>query len=190
MASLRPQCVKCLQRIKWHTEANRCNLFQIFNNSQRTDINSLWPSYAIWQHRSRSGSTLAQELACCLTPTKILHEPMLTSHQWDLVAFTWGQFHRKCARYFSLIIVWKVTNLRLQLHLQGPMGLSVQSQYIYKRLPSLIIFSFTYKINISISSGGLTWKLDNLLPAIQYLHTSNTEATIQLVMFTATVDDL
>ena len=26
--------------------------------------------------------------------TKALPEPMLTNNQWDLVAFTWGQFHR------------------------------------------------------------------------------------------------
>ena len=26
--------------------------------------------------------------------TKPLHEPMLINHQWERVAFTWGQFHR------------------------------------------------------------------------------------------------
>ena len=34
-------------------------------------------------------------------------EPILTSHQWGLVAFTYhGQSHRKCPRYLSLI--WKL----------------------------------------------------------------------------------
>ena len=45
--------------------------------------------------------------------TKPLPGPMLTYHQWGLVAFTWGQFHEKCSRYLSLAII----DLRLQLHL-------------------------------------------------------------------------
>ena len=39
--------------------------------------------------------------------TKPLPQPMLTNHQWGLVAFTWGQFHRKYWRYLSLIWVSK-----------------------------------------------------------------------------------
>ena len=39
--------------------------------------------------------------------TKPLPEPMLTYHQWSLVAFTWGQFHMKCSRYLPLTWVWK-----------------------------------------------------------------------------------
>ena len=36
-------------------------------------INSLWPSYAIWWHRS--GSTLAQVMACCLAaPSHYLNQ--------------------------------------------------------------------------------------------------------------------
>ena len=40
--------------------------------------------------------------------TKSLPEQMLTNHQWVLLAFTWGKFHRKCSRYPCLIIVWKL----------------------------------------------------------------------------------
>ena len=40
--------------------------------------------------------------------TKPLPESMLTNHQWDLVAFTWGYFDRKCLRYLSLIWVSKL----------------------------------------------------------------------------------
>ena len=50
--------------------------------------------------------------------TKPLPKPMLTNHQWGLVPFTWGQFHRKYSRY-KLDICLKITNLRLQTHLQG-----------------------------------------------------------------------
>ena len=32
----------------------------------------------------------------------------LFSHLWGLVAFTGGQFHRKCSRYFSLKWIWKL----------------------------------------------------------------------------------
>ena len=45
--------------------------------------NSLWPSVAIWQHRS--GSTLAQVMACCLTaPSHYLHQCWLiiSGVQW------------------------------------------------------------------------------------------------------------
>ena len=33
-----------------------------------------------------------------LAPSHYLNQ-CLTNHHWDLVAFTWGQFHRKCPRY-------------------------------------------------------------------------------------------
>ena len=42
------------------------------------------------------------------TGTKPLPEPVLTNHHWSLLAFTWGQFHRKCSRYISLIWFWNL----------------------------------------------------------------------------------
>ena len=33
---------------------------------------------------------------------------MLINHQWGLVAFTWGQFHRKHSKYLSLILLWEL----------------------------------------------------------------------------------
>ena len=35
--------------------------------------------------------------------SKALPEPTLTKRQWGLLTFAWGQFHRKCPRYVSLI---------------------------------------------------------------------------------------
>ena len=32
---------------------------------------------------------------------------MLWIHQWGPVAFAWGEFHRECSRYLSLVWVWK-----------------------------------------------------------------------------------
>ena len=50
-------------------------------SSVRWWLNSLWPSDAIWRHRS--GSTLAQVMASALLPdgTKPLPEPLLTCHK-------------------------------------------------------------------------------------------------------------
>ena len=44
-------------------------------------LNSLWPSDAIWRHRS--GSTLAQVMACCLTaPSHYLNQYWLKTSVW------------------------------------------------------------------------------------------------------------
>ena len=57
------------------------------NLSSSRWVNSLWFSNAIWLHRS--GSTLAQVMACCLsTPCHYWPEPRLTYHQVCSVAFT------------------------------------------------------------------------------------------------------
>ena len=42
-----------------------------------------------------------------LSSTKPLPEPMMTYHQWGLVAFTCGQFHEKNSRYLSLTLISK-----------------------------------------------------------------------------------
>ena len=50
-------------------------------------------------------STLVQIMVC----RHMAPEPMLINHQWGIVAFTWGLFHKKCSRkYVSLIRVWKL----------------------------------------------------------------------------------
>ena len=59
----------------------------------------------MWWHRS--GSTLAQVMACCLTHRAI---PMLTNHQWGLLALILQQFYRRCSWYLSLISVWILLN--------------------------------------------------------------------------------
>ena len=43
-----------------------------------------------------SWSTLAQVMVYCLMA------PMSTAHRWGLMAFSWGQFHKKCSKYISL----------------------------------------------------------------------------------------
>ena len=72
-------------------------------------VNSLWPSDVIWHFRTwvniGSGNGLLPD------SNKPLPEPMLIYHQRGLVAFTGGQYHRKCSRYLSLIPVWKLEQL-------------------------------------------------------------------------------
>ena len=58
----------------------------------------------------------SQEADVSLSHSAVLHykyciilEPMLTSHQRGLVTFIYGQFHRKCSRYYLSLI--SVTNI-------------------------------------------------------------------------------
>ena len=44
-------------------------------------------------------------LACCLKHQVITWTIIETSHQWDLVAFTWQQFHSECPSYYSVYIM-------------------------------------------------------------------------------------
>ena len=62
-------------------------------------FNSLWPTDAMWLHRS-SGSTLVQVMACCLTAvTAPSYYPKLTNHQLGVV--TWRQFHTKLPHWWN-----------------------------------------------------------------------------------------
>ena len=70
-------------------------------------VNSLWPSDAKWWHRS--GSTLAQVMACCLMA--ISHHP---NQCWPLIsevlqmAFTCEKFCSECPIFYSAYWVWKL----------------------------------------------------------------------------------
>ena len=70
-------------------------------------ISPLRPGDTMKWHRS--GSTLVQAMACCLTsPSHCLNKPMLTYYWWGSVAITCEQFHRKCFGYQSAKWVWKL----------------------------------------------------------------------------------
>ena len=71
---------------------SRCSLDLVKWSMIAWHINSLWPSDAIW--RQRSGSTLVQVMACCLTaPSHYLNQCWLTISevQWHSPA---GNFTR------------------------------------------------------------------------------------------------
>ena len=72
-----------------HTTLTQCGL-----------VNSLRPSDTIWRHRS--GSTLVQVMACCLTaPSHYLNQCWLISEvQW--------QFHKRYLRHESPELYWKL----------------------------------------------------------------------------------
>ena len=61
-------------------------------------LNTLWPSDAIWWHRS--GSTLVQVIACCLTVTSPYQNQWWLVHSGALWTFI---FHKEWSRYQSLI---------------------------------------------------------------------------------------
>ena len=64
------------------------------------------PGDAIWWHKTVS--TLDRAITCCLMTPSPSPGPILTDHQWGLVAFMWGQFHRKYSRFLFLIWVLKL----------------------------------------------------------------------------------
>ena len=86
------------------------------------NVNSLWPGHAIWQHKS--GSTLDQVMACCLTaPSHYLNQCWLII-KGGPVAFSWEQFHWKCSRYQLVKRVW---NYNFEIISTFPRGQWVKS---------------------------------------------------------------
>ena len=65
--------IECHRQMRFHGIGDRFPMIFSFSHAkvlpcfqQLSLVNSLWPSDAIWQHRSVS--TLAQVMACCLPP--------------------------------------------------------------------------------------------------------------------------
>ena len=55
---------------------------------------------------------------------------MMLNHQWGLVAFTWGQFNKKCLRYLSLIWFWKLYEWTARRQLKSPQSLPGRSIHL------------------------------------------------------------
>ena len=64
---------------------------------------------------------------------KPLSEPMLTCHQWGLVVFTWGLFHRKYFWFLPFIWVWKLLIQDYSHISQGLISYNVVEQ-LYMRI--------------------------------------------------------
>ena len=88
--------------------------------------NSLWPSDSIWQRRS--GSTLAQVRAWCLTAPSHYQKKktMLTGELWNLVVFTGGQIQEEMLKIYILNMMFKITSLKLLPYIPGLNELSRQ----------------------------------------------------------------
>ena len=54
-------------------------------------------SHPLWRHKWSANCLLSDG-------NESLAEPMLTNHQWSLVAFTWGQFHKKYLNELNIIL--------------------------------------------------------------------------------------
>ena len=81
-------------------------------------INSLWPSETIWWHKS--GSTLAQVMAWCLTaPSHYLNQCWLiiSKVQWHS---SWVQLYQKYLSHQSLKLAWKLLIKFLFSNVPGP----------------------------------------------------------------------
>ena len=100
--------IRCIRQCSLIISFNFIELFPCNFVALRLEwnLNSLWPSDAIW--RQRSGSTLAQVMACCLTAASHYLNQMLTDHQWSPVTFILGQFHKRCLNRQLLKHVWKL----------------------------------------------------------------------------------
>ena len=64
--------------------------------------------------------------------TKPLPEPMLTYHQWGLMAFTWGQFYRKCSMHLSILDM----SLKITYKLSMITIISPRSQWVNPLTPT------------------------------------------------------
>ena len=77
-----------------------------------TNFNSLWPSYAIWRHRT--GATLVQMMAPGHHPNQ--HWLIISKDQWKSPG---GNFHKKYLNHQSLKMTLKMTNPKFHSTLPG-----------------------------------------------------------------------
>ena len=77
-----------------------------------TNFNSLWPSYAIWRHRT--GATLVQIMAPGHHPNQ--HWLIISKDQWKSPG---GNFHKKYLSHQSLKMTLKITNPKFHSTLPG-----------------------------------------------------------------------
>ena len=103
------------------------------------EINSLWPSDAKWRHKS--GTTLAQVTACCLTAIY---------HQYSPVTFIWGQFrtdnssinHLKELQKFCIQILFKFSR-----------GRWVQISVVISSLSGSVSFRVEFQLPVQHTQG-------------------------------------
>ena len=89
-------------------------------------VNSFWPRDAIWHQwchmASQNMVNIGWGIGLLTDSNKPIHQPMLTNNHWCLVAFTSGQFHRKCSRQIFFDKSLKIINENYSHISQGPMS--------------------------------------------------------------------
>ena len=75
------------------------------------------------------------------------NEPMLTYHQWGLVAFIWGQFHKRYLSHHSLKLAWKLPKIKLK----SPRGQWVKNELIKLAWYLLMVKQINREMHIHIS---------------------------------------
>ena len=113
-------------------------------NTDETMFNSLWPSDAIW--RQRSGSTLAQVMACCLTaPSHYL------TQCWLIISkVQWHSFKGKFTRHTSAINHWNyLENWVPKISFKFPRGQWVKWNPQINN-PLFLCCGFTENLNVTV----------------------------------------
>ena len=97
--------------------------WKCMNGTKIQGVNSLWPSDTIWRHRS--GSTLAQVRACCLTAPShylnqcwlIISEVQWQSHEGNITRDTSAMNYQILNLACKFLIIWNFSQIP-----QGPMS--------------------------------------------------------------------
>ena len=123
-------------------------------------FNSLGPSGAIWWQRS--GSTLAQVMACCLTaPSHYLNQCWLIISKVEWHSFK-GKFTRDTQPSITEII-WKIECLKFHSNFQGA-----------NELTSLLLCCMHYLVILDcvITSPVYTWIISNSVKYVMHIYRS------------------
>ena len=92
-------------------------------------FNSLWPSDTTWRHRT--GSTLAQVMACCLmAPSHYLNQCWFIIGEVHWATFIWCWFQLRYLSYQSLKLAWKLLS---EVLLKSPRGQWVKKKNMLMR---------------------------------------------------------
>ena len=113
-------------------------------------FNSLWPGDTIW--RQRSGSPLAQVMACCLTaPSHYLNQCWLTISKVEWHSSK-GKFTRDTLAIITEII-WKIKYLKWHSNFPGTNELICPSALKFDMLWERSLLLWKYRSNFSDPSG-------------------------------------
>ena len=116
----------CMVHAKIYTSTSVKHLCDDCASLSAIPVNSLWPSDAIW--RQRSGTTLAQVMACCLTaPSHYLN------HCWLIISkVEWHSSKGNFTRDTSAIYHWNyLKNQVPKMSLKFPRGQWVKQICMY-----------------------------------------------------------